>query len=159
MHAVATAMKGNDPYVLAAMDGHEKFDSTQEQTSLITHSTSATRDEPTALFFALFGLVYEALAASSADATPSTALRENAVIALETTKSLVKPEYSGKALLDPTIFSEFTGLCYRMAMTESAAVQIHLVEAVAAFATSQKENMGTVTTTCVMHFLQAIRTY
>lgn len=141
MHAVAAAMKANDPYILAAMDGLEKVDNSEP--SLIGHATSTTREEPTALFFALFGLVYEALAASSADATPSKDLREHAIIALEATKSLVRPEYSGKALLEPTIFDEFTGLCYRMAVTESATVQVHLVEAVAVFATSQKDNMGT----------------
>ncbi|KAL5476373.1 hypothetical protein ACEPAI_3473 [Sanghuangporus weigelae] len=136
MHAVATAMKLGDPHVLAAMDGLESCE-TNKQPSLIQNS----REEPTALFFAIFGLIYEALAASSADATPSPELRQNAVIALEALKSLVRPEYAGKALLDPAIFDEFTSLCYRMAMTESAFVQTHLVEAVAAFATSQRDNM------------------
>ncbi|THH07979.1 hypothetical protein EW145_g3009 [Phellinidium pouzarii] len=139
LHAVSTAMKANDVYVLAAMDGLGNAD--REKTpSLIQNLT--TREEPTALFFAIFGLIYEALASSSADGTPSTKLQQNAIIALEALKSLVRPEYSGKALLEPTIFDEFTGLSYRMAMTESAAVQIHLVEAVAAFAISQKENMA-----------------
>lgn len=139
MQAVATAMKLGDPHILAAMDGLESTEM-NKQPSLIQNS--APREEPTALFFAIFGLVYEALAASSADATPSPELRQNAIISLEALKSLVRPEYSGKALLEPTIFDEFTSLCYRMAMTESASVQTHLVEAVAIFATSQKENMG-----------------
>ncbi|KAH8115151.1 clathrin-coated vesicle protein [Phellopilus nigrolimitatus] len=137
LHAVATAMRLGDPYVLAAMDGLEKVEN--ERPPLIRNTS--IREEPTALFFAIFGLVYEALASSSADATPSEALRRNAMIALEALKSLVKPEYSGKALLDPTIFDEFNSLCYRMAMTESTAVQIRLVEAIAVLATSQKENM------------------
>ena len=103
--------------------------------------SSAERDEPAALFFALFGLIFEALAASSADATPSAKLRRNALIALDALKSLVKPIYSGKALLDPPILSEFLSLSYRMAMTESAATQVHLVEVISAFATSQATNI------------------
>lgn len=130
-------MKLSDPYVLAAMDGLESVDT--QKLPLVQNVSS--RAEPTALFFAVFGLIYEALAVSSADATPSPELRQNAITALKALKSLVKPEYSGRAILDPTIFDEFTSLCYRMAMTESAAVQVHLVETVASFATSQKDNM------------------
>ncbi|EJD04810.1 clathrin-coated vesicle protein [Fomitiporia mediterranea MF3/22] len=143
LHAVATAMKVGDPYILAAMDGLESTDLNNKDNppTLIQSNSSSSREEPTALFFAIFGLIYEALATSSADATPSPTVRQNAIIALEALKSLVKPEYSGKALLESTIFDEFTSLCYRMAMTESAAVQTHLVEAVAVFATSQKESM------------------
>ncbi|KAI5117719.1 hypothetical protein M0805_001805 [Coniferiporia weirii] len=139
LHAIATAMKLGDTCVLAAMDGLESVDGEGSPSSV---QGMANREEPSALFFAIFGLVYEALASSSADATSSPKLRQNAIIALEALKGLVRPEYSGKALLEPTIFSEFTGLCYRMSMTESAAVQVHLVEAIAIFATSQKQNLS-----------------
>lgn len=118
-----------DPYIVAAMDGHDTADASQK--------ASQEREEPTAMFFALFGLIYEALVTSSADANPSAKIQQTAVIALEALKSLVKPEYSGKALLDPTILDEFTSLCYRMALTESASVQVHLVEAISIFAKSQ----------------------
>ena len=99
------------------------------------------RSEPTALFFAVFGLVFEALAASSADARPTTQLRAHAVIALQALASLVRPEYAGRALLDPPVFDELANLCYRMAMTESAPVQCHLVEVLSAFAVSQKDRL------------------
>ena len=136
MHAVATAMKLQDPYVLAAMDGLESPTNASQ-----APSSSKVRAEPTALFFVVFGLICEALSLSSADSTPSAETRRNAIIALETLKSLVKPEYSGNALLDASIFDEFSSICYRMAMTESASVQSHLVEAIASFAVSQKENI------------------
>lgn len=129
-------MKLGDPYILLAMDG---MDSTDEGPA---SSATAQRDEPTALFFALFGLIYEALSASSADATPSAKLRRNALIALNALKSLVKPAFSGRALFDPPIFSEFMSLCYRMAMTESAAAQVLLVEVISVFATSQAGNIN-----------------
>lgn len=89
----------------------------------------------------MFGLVYDALASYTTDSTSISASRETTITALEALKSLVRPEYAGKAMLDPVIFDEFSGLCYRMAMTESPAVQIHLVEAIAALASSQSSNM------------------
>jgi hypothetical protein len=121
----------DDPHVLAAMDGHDTT-----EVKPVTQKNH-DREEPTAMFFALFGLIYEALVTSSADANPSTTIQQNAIIALKALKSLVKPEYSGKTLLEPTILDEFTSLCYRMALTESAAVQVYLVETVAAFANCQ----------------------
>ena len=136
MHAVATAMALDDPFILAAMDGYDTAEMKPETLKL-----NCDREEPTAMFFALFGLIYEALVSSSADANPSTKTQQNAIIALEALKSLVKPEYSGKSLLDNTILDEFTSLCYRMALTESAVVQIHLLETVAAFANSQADRL------------------
>ena len=134
-------MKLGDPFVLSAMDGQEDGNGQAPRASDL-----AKREEPTALFYAIFGLAYEALAASSADSNPSVKLRQNATIALEALKSLLLPEYSGNALLDPTIFDEFMSLCYRMAMTESAVVQVHLVEAIAIFATNQKFRLPTTQT-------------
>ncbi|KAF8584408.1 ARM repeat-containing protein [Ramaria rubella] len=133
LKAVATAMRSNDPHILAAMDGKETITPLNQQLR--------TRSEPSAFFFIIFGLVYDALAASSTDATSVDTSRETTVTALEALKSLVRPEFSGKAILDPVVFEEFSNLCYRMAMTESAAVQVHLVEVVAALAISQAPNL------------------
>lgn len=126
-------MQSKDPHILAAMDGKE--------TPSSPIVVSQMRNEPTAFFFVVFGLVYDALATSSADSTSTSVIQETAVTALEALKCLVRPEYSGKAILDVTIFDEFSSLCYRMAMTESAAVQVHLVEAIAALASSQSSRM------------------
>ncbi|KAF8998676.1 armadillo-type protein [Cyathus striatus] len=131
LEAVATTMQAGDPHILAAMDGRE----------LAKNETSAPptkRDEPTALFFVVYGLVYEALTTSSADSITTSSVRETMVIsALKALKSLVRPEYSGNAIMEPTIFDEFMGLCYRMAMTEPANVQVHLVEVVGALASTR----------------------
>lgn len=125
-------MQSGDPHILAAMDGRE-YD--EKKVDLITPTD---RKEPTAFFFVIFGLVYEALATSSADSSSTTPARQLGVIsALQALKCLVKPEYSGAAMMEPTIFEEFISLCYRMAMTEAAAIQIHLVEMLAIFAASQ----------------------
>ncbi|KAJ7198315.1 clathrin-coated vesicle protein [Mycena pura] len=129
LQAVAAAMQVNDPHILAAMDGRE---------SVAAPAKDARRDEPAMLFFVVFGLVYEALAAGSADSSSSTASRQFTVIAaLRTLKSLVRPEYAGKAMMEPSIFDEFINLCYRMAMTEAAPIQIHLIEVLTIMAATQ----------------------
>src|SRR4051812_24444849 len=121
LQAVATAMQTGDPHILAAMDGKEVV---QQSKDLISTNE---RKEPTAFFYIIFGLVYEALATSSADSSSSSNRDSGVVSALQALKCLVRPEYSGNAILEPTIFEEFISLCYRMGMTESPAIQVHLV--------------------------------
>ena len=128
-------MQAGEPFVMAAMDGHEIG------TNLKPNVPSSIRVEPTMFFFIIFGLVYEALVTSSADSTLTTSTRQPAVIAaLQALKSLVKPEYSGKALLEPTTFDEFISLCYRIAMTETAVVQVYLIEMLTVFASGHAQS-------------------
>ncbi|CAK5273821.1 unnamed protein product [Mycena citricolor] len=126
LQAVAAAMQAKDPNILACMDG-------------LDAPPPTTGNEPTMLFYVIFGLVYESLATASTESSPTSSLnRQTTVIAaLQTLKSLVRPEYAGKAIMEPPIFDEFTSLCYRMAMTENAAVQVHLVEVVSVLASTQ----------------------
>jgi hypothetical protein len=127
-------MQAGDPAMLAAMDGRES------STDIKTNGPSNISEEPTMFFFVIFGLIYEALATSSTESSIITSTRELTVIAaLQTLKCLVRPKYSGKALLEPTTFDEFISLCYRMAMTETAPIQCHLVEMVIALAESQDQ--------------------
>ncbi|THU92726.1 clathrin-coated vesicle protein [Dendrothele bispora CBS 962.96] len=139
LQAVATAMQAKDSFILAAMDGREQVNGAAEP-------SKGARDEPTAFFFIVFGLVYEALAAASTDSMTNNSTRQASVItALRTLKSLVRPEYAGKAILEPAIFDEFISVCYRMAMTESAAVEIHLIEVLTIFAATQDQDSSVVT--------------
>lgn len=93
------------------------------------------RTEPAPLFFVLFGLIYEALAVSSPQSSATPNLRSATVTAsLRALKCLIDPRYSGKALLEPTVFKEFISLCYRMAMVENAATLVYLLEVITAFA-------------------------
>jgi HEAT repeat-containing protein 5 len=124
---MAIMMKANDPYILSAMDGKEGKST----------ATSSQRDGPAAFFFVIFGLVYESLAESSTSSASSASASLVTIATLEALESLVKPEYAGKAILDSTIFDEFTTLCYRMAMMETAEVHIPLVRTVASLATTQ----------------------
>ncbi|KAK7064864.1 clathrin-coated vesicle protein [Favolaschia claudopus] len=138
LQAVATAMLVNDPHILAAMDGLELGKDAAPP------AKEARREEPSMFFFIVFGLVYEALATASAEASSSTSARQTTVVAaLQTLKSLVRPEYAGKAMMEPAIFDEFISLCYRMAMTETARIQIHLVEVLTIMAATQDQAVGT----------------
>ncbi|KAF8916460.1 clathrin-coated vesicle protein [Mucidula mucida] len=131
LQAVATAMQSNDPYILAAMHGSEAGDAKPQ-------INGAQHNEPAVLFFVVFGLVFEALA-SSTDSSAVVAQHQSSVLgSLLALKCLVTPEYAGKAIMEPTIFDEFISVCYRMAMTETASVQTHLIEVLSTFATSQE---------------------
>lgn len=127
-------MQANDPHILAAMDGKEYSEASK---NLILAND---RKEPAAFFFVIFGLVYEALATSSADSTTTAARQSGVTSALQALKCLVRPEYSGTAIREPTIFEEFISLCYRMGMTESAGIQVHLVQMLAVFAASHSSS-------------------
>jgi hypothetical protein len=93
------------------------------------------------MFFVIFGLVYEALSASTPHSESSS--DNTSLIALRAMKCLVRREYSGRALLEPTIFDELLNLWYRMAMTEPPALQIHLVEVIRVFAIEQGQGSNT----------------
>ncbi|KAG8939338.1 hypothetical protein FRC00_013981, partial [Tulasnella sp. 408] len=134
LKAVANLMLASDKAVLAAMDG-------QDASNQATPATAPPKDEPTAYFFIIFGLVFEALTASSADANATPAALEAAVTALEALRSLVRPEYAGKAILDPSTFDELSNLFYRMAMTSAPIVQINLIAVLASLASSQKDKL------------------
>ncbi|KAF5377759.1 hypothetical protein D9757_008083 [Collybiopsis confluens] len=128
LQAVASAMQARDPFIIAAMDG-------REQIADAFDLTNTSREEPATFFYIVFGLVYEALAAASTDSMANSTTRQASLISsLQALKSLVRPEYAGKAILDHTIFDEFISVCYRLAMTESAPIQIHLIEVLTVFA-------------------------
>ena len=120
-------MHDGDAHVLAAMDGGE----------IVVNGTSqsAPRTEPTALFFVIFGLVYEALA--SPDTDSGSGHRVISVIALKCLKYLVRPQYSGRALLDQANFDELVSLFYRMTITEPPTVVVHVLEVISSLVVSQ----------------------
>lgn len=124
LKAIAIMMQSRDPFILRAMDGKEG-------------PGEPAPEGPTALFFVVFGLVFEALVQSSTNAASSASGRLVTIAALEAMESLVRPEYAGSAILDNTIFEEFSNLCYRMAMMETAEVHIPLVKTVASLASTQ----------------------
>jgi len=122
-------MQVADPHVLAVMHGQEP-----------PYIGLGQQEEPAMFFFVIFGLAYEALASSSLDPSLATSTRKTTLIAaLQALKSLMCPEYSGRAFLDMTTCDEFISLCYRMALTEAPGIQVHLVELLSVFAKSQSQ--------------------
>lgn len=120
-------MHDGDAHVLAAMDGSE---------TVVNGAPRPTpRADPTALFFVVFGLVYEALA--SPDADSGSGHRMISVIALKCLKYLVRPQYSGHALLDQANFDELVSLFYRMTITEPHTVVAHILEVVSSLVVNQ----------------------
>ena len=120
-------MHDGDAHVLAAMDGSETVANGASQ--------SAPRTEPTALFFVIFGLVYEALA--SPDTDSGSGHRTISVTALKCLKYLVRPQYSGHALLDQGNFDELISLFYRMTITEPPIAVTHILEVASLLVVSQ----------------------
>lgn len=94
-----------------------------------------TRKDPCAMFFIIFGLIYEALSTASIASDSSSSNRHpSTAAAFRALQSIVAPRFSGQALIEQTTFRELMGLCYRIAMTESASMQLHLVAALSALA-------------------------
>lgn len=125
-------MHDGDAHVLAALDGSE----------IVTNgmSQSTPRAEPTALFFVIFGLVYEALA--SPDTDSGSGSRTISVVGLKCLKYLVMPQYSGHALLDQANFDELVSLFYRMTITEPSIVVVHILEVISSLVVSQDARLA-----------------
>ncbi|KAG1754151.1 armadillo-type protein [Suillus lakei] len=146
LQAVANAMNRSDQYISAAILGKEVGPS--------FNGVDSAAEGPAPLFFPLFGLIYEALATSS----PDTSSRVDTVVAcLGALKCLLDPRYSGKALLEPTIFKEFMSLSHRMAMTESAEVLIHLITLLTSLAKHFAIIPDSVRTHCLKIFAYTLR--
>ena len=125
-------MRDGDLCVLTAMDGIEF--------GVNGASRSTSRKEPTALFFVIFGLAYEALA--SPDTDSGSGNRQISVISLKCLKHLVKPLYSGHVLLDQANFEELIGLFYRMTITEPPVVVVHMLEVLSSLVVSQDTKLA-----------------
>lgn len=132
-------MQALDPSILLALDGQDPSQST------VDAPKPGPRQEPTVFFHVIFGLVYEALATTSTDSTGADNRLTVAVASLQALKYLVRPEYCGRAILVPAIFEEFIALCYRLALTEPASVQIPLIETLASLASTQDQRCVIIT--------------
>ncbi|CAK9780383.1 putative clathrin-coated vesicle protein [Cutaneotrichosporon oleaginosum] len=132
LHAVAIGLVANDPFVIGAVDG-QTFTSSSEPSA---SSAPAIRPEPATNFYVLYGLAFECLtrALGSDPAMASVTLR--------TMTSLVRPQLSGTTVFEGAFFDELCTICYRIAMSESAAVKSDMVELIATFAISRKGSTG-----------------
>jgi hypothetical protein len=133
--AVGCEMKAGDPHLLQAMDGLDPATAT-------TPASKTIRKDPTECFFVILGLVYEALSNASADSAATPETKATALTAIQVLAYLVRPEYAGRAILEPPIFDELVALWYRMSMTEPWSIQTYLVGAIASLAKSQHASIS-----------------
>lgn len=132
LHAVAIGLTANDPFVIGAVDG-QTFTSSAEPAAT---TAPAIRPEPSTNFYVLYGLAFECLTrAMGSDPVMAS-------VALRTMTSLVRPQLSGTTVFEGAFFDELCTICYRIAMSESAAVKADMVELIATFATSRKGSVG-----------------
>ncbi|KAH9948465.1 ARM repeat-containing protein [Amylocystis lapponica] len=136
LQAVSLSMGASDPHILAAMDGQEVPVSQDDK----SNGTTSVREEPTAFFFVVFGLVYETLVTSVPDS--DAAAHRTSIVALKALKCLVQEKYCGKVFNDTAIFEELVNLFYRMALTEASNVQVYLVETIASLAHNLTSKKG-----------------
>lgn len=120
LEAVSKVMEASDPLVFAAMDGIEIVAGAPVPEPMLQ------RLEPTTFFWVLYGLAFEAAAASAGDLSSyysesGTALP---IVALSALAQLVDRRFSGNAVLDGPIFNELLTLLYRLVMVGPPSAQI-----------------------------------
>lgn len=113
-------MQRGDPHILTAMDGMEAPADTP----------SSSRTDGVTFYPIILGLAFEALSTGSVDAVNSPTRHLSSSVALETLASLVRPEYSGARLFEPSAFTEILGLWYRLTLTEPAEILSALMQAI-----------------------------
>lgn len=139
-------MQRDDPRIWAAMNGGE---------TSAEIPPSDRRADGVALYPIMLGLVFEALSTNPADAVNLPTRRLSSSVALETLASLVRPEYSGTILFEPSTFSEILGLWYRLTLTETAEIQSSLVQTIVSLVKSR--DSGTLRKCVVVELQQLSR--
>lgn len=132
LHAVALGLAANDPFVVGAIDG-QTFTSSDEPAAT---SGPSIRAEPSTNFYILYGLAFESLTRALGNDT------KMASVALRAMGSLVHPQFSGTTVFQGQFFDELCTICYRIAMSEGAAVKGEMVDLMANYATSRKGSAG-----------------
>lgn len=121
VNAVASLIDKDSQIVADALDGKTSGSSHTEQAVGMPAGINY-RDEPVAFFFVLFGLTVEAIATYQAD---SDANKVNLLYAL---RKILRPSIAGTVIYQDAIFTEAIDLLDRMALTDSVAVQVAIVE-------------------------------
>ncbi|GAM83742.1 hypothetical protein ANO11243_017320 [Dothideomycetidae sp. 11243] len=123
--AIASLIDEDSEFVFDALDG--KLD--QSSTNGVNHSTKEAinyREEPTAFFFVLFGLAFEALASRFDDG--DAIARSRRLDILHALKKILRPSVAGTAIYQDAVFSETMDLLDRIVLTEGLDVQTVIVE-------------------------------
>lgn len=119
LEAVTSVMDGNDPLVVAAMDGVDLVPGQPVPQPLVQ------RSEPTTFFWVLYGLAFEAIATSAGDLSSFDVESgtSSPLVALSALAHLADQSYAGSAILDTPVFNELLTLLYRIAMVGPPSAQ------------------------------------
>lgn len=122
--AIASLIDEDSEFVFDALDGKTEFDEPSPTNGKTDHHINY-RAEPTAFFFVLFGLAFEALAGRPGDLQAS---KEQILEILHALKKILRPSVSGQAIYQEVIFSETMDMLDRLVLTEGLQVQTVIVE-------------------------------
>lgn len=124
--AIASLIDQDSDFVFDALDGKTGSDAPKLENFGAERHHINYRDEPTAFFFMLFGIVIEALTTRTGNDTPSSEAQTLEI--LSALKRILRPSVSGNAVYQDAVFAETTELFDRLALTESPDVQLVIVE-------------------------------
>lgn len=122
--AIASLVEKDSGFVFDALDGKIAQTDTNLEAQENQINDINYRDEPTAFFFVLFGLAFEALVGQS-----DTSAAQNLEI-LQALKKILRPAVAGTAIYQDNVFSETIESLNRLALTEGSAIQTVIVEIV-----------------------------
>ncbi|KAF2878530.1 armadillo-type protein [Massariosphaeria phaeospora] len=119
--AIASLIEEDSEFVFDALDGKtELSESSHSKSDNINY-----RHEPSAFFFVLFGLAFEALAGRPGDLQAS---KEQILEILQALKKILRPSVAGNAIYGEVVFSETMDMLDRLVLTEGMSVQTVIVE-------------------------------
>lgn len=121
--AIASLVEKDSESVFDALDG-KVTSSDPDADGTRTSNDINYRDEPTAFFFVLFGLAFEALVGQ----TGSDSAQNLSI--LQALKRILRPAVSGAAIYQDNVFSETIESLNRLALTEGTGTQTVIVEIV-----------------------------
>lgn len=120
--AISALVEKDSDAVFEALDKKEKLASQNQVNGLNGHKDLSFREEPTAFFYILFGLAFEALVTRARE-DPSQALS-----ILQALQKILTPAVSGNAVYGEVVFNETTDTLDRLAMTGPSQTQSVLVD-------------------------------
>lgn len=128
LDAVAISMDGGDPSIRSAMDD------TKPEMVVPDGKKPTLRPMPTANFFVVYGLSFELATQSVGNPAASV----SGATALHAIRNIVDPVYCGTQIFDSPLFDELCTMCYRMALSEPAALRKQVILVMGTFATSRR---------------------
>ncbi|KAK9360981.1 armadillo-type protein [Lipomyces starkeyi] len=118
VEAIASLIDQKPDLVIAALDDRKG--------TVINGNHNETNDEPTAFFFVLFGVCFEALV--KAPGGDIMASRDDMPVILNALKKILLPSICGNSLYQAAVFTEMIDLFDRIILTEGYHCQEPLIE-------------------------------